>query len=89
MNLQTLKKIHIAVILIVAQILGTLITLLAKATAPDRYRPEDVFQDFSTGVGAASGGRCNRDFNWVLDIFYFLNYGCIYLQIVLPVHTGL
>jgi hypothetical protein len=25
--------------------------MLAKATAPDRYMPEDMFQDLSTGVG--------------------------------------
>jgi hypothetical protein len=62
--------------------------MLAKATAPDRDRPEDMLPDFSTDIGAALGGRCNRDLDWVLEIFYFNNYGCIYLQIVLPVHTG-
>jgi alpha-1,3-glucan synthase len=57
MILQTLKKIDIAVTLIVAQILGPLITMLAKATAPDRDGPGDVFPDFSAGVGAALGGN--------------------------------
>ncbi len=50
MLLQTLTRIHIAVTLIIAQILGTLITILAKATAPDRDGPGDVFPDFSAGA---------------------------------------
>jgi alpha-1,3-glucan synthase len=57
MLLQTLTRIHIAATLIVAQILGTLITMLAKATAPDRDGPGDVFPDFSMGVGGALGGN--------------------------------
>ncbi|KAL3424556.1 glycosyl transferase group 1 [Phlyctema vagabunda] len=50
MLLQTLTRIHIAISLVVAQILGTLITMLAKATAPDKDGPGDVFPDFSAGV---------------------------------------
>ena len=48
--LQTLTRIHIAVTLMIAQLLGTAITLIAKATAPDRDGPGDVFPDFSAGV---------------------------------------
>ncbi|TID22987.1 glycosyltransferase family 5 protein [Venturia nashicola] len=50
MLLQTLTRIHIAVSLMAAQLIGTAITLLAKATSPDRDGPGDVFPDFSKGV---------------------------------------
>ena len=50
MLLQTLTRIHIAVSLVLAQVLGTVVTMLAKATAPDRDGPGDVFPDFSAGV---------------------------------------
>jgi alpha-1,3-glucan synthase len=50
--LQTLTRIHIAVSLIIAQLLGTAITMIAKATAPDKDGPGDVFPDFSAGVVA-------------------------------------
>jgi alpha-1,3-glucan synthase len=48
--LQTLTRIHIAVSLVVAQILGTAITMLAKGIAPNRDGPGDVFPDFSEGI---------------------------------------
>jgi alpha-1,3-glucan synthase len=57
MLLQTLTRIHIAVTLIIAQILGTVVTMLAKATAPDKNGPGDVFPDFSAGWGTALGGN--------------------------------
>lgn len=57
MLLQTLTRIHIAVTLIIAQILGTVITMVAKATAPDKDGPGDVFPDFSRGWSAALGGN--------------------------------
>lgn len=50
MLLQTLTRIHIAVSLMAAQLIGTAITLIAKATSPDRDGPGDVFPDFSAGV---------------------------------------
>ncbi|KAF2462832.1 uncharacterized protein BDR25DRAFT_298919 [Lindgomyces ingoldianus] len=50
MLLQTLTRIHIAVSLVLAQVLGTVVTMVAKATAPDRDGPGDVFPDFSAGV---------------------------------------
>jgi alpha-1,3-glucan synthase len=48
--LQTLTRIHISVCLMIAQFLGTAITLIAKATAPDRDGPGDVFPDFTKGI---------------------------------------
>ena len=48
--LQTLTRIHIACTLIAAQVLGSIATMLARATAPDSTGPGDVFPDFSAGV---------------------------------------
>lgn len=50
MLLQTLTRIHIAASLAAAQLLGTVVTLIAKATSPDKDGPGDVFPDFSAGV---------------------------------------
>jgi len=50
MLLQTLTRIHIAVSLMAAQLIGTAVTLIAKASAPDRDGPGDVFPDFSAGI---------------------------------------
>ncbi|KAJ5153544.1 uncharacterized protein N7482_010022 [Penicillium canariense] len=48
--LQTLTRIHIAASLCAAQLIGTVTTLVARATAPDRDGPGDVFPDFSAGI---------------------------------------
>jgi alpha-1,3-glucan synthase len=48
--LQTLTRIHIAASLCAAQLIGTVTTLIARATAPDRDGPGDVFPDFSAGI---------------------------------------
>jgi alpha-1,3-glucan synthase len=50
MLLQTLTRIHIGATLVSAQVLGTIVTLVAKATAPNRDGPGDVFPDLSAGV---------------------------------------
>jgi alpha-1,3-glucan synthase len=47
--LQTLTRLHIAYTLIVAQILGSIATITARATAPNRIGPGDAFPDFSMG----------------------------------------
>lgn len=49
--LQTLTRIHIAFTLIAAQVLGSIATMVARATAPDKIGPGDVFPDFSGGIG--------------------------------------
>lgn len=51
--LQTLTRIHVAFTLIAAQVFGSIATILARATAPNKVGPGDVFPDFS--VGAAYG----------------------------------
>ncbi|KAJ9640066.1 Cell wall alpha-1,3-glucan synthase ags1 [Coniosporium tulheliwenetii] len=48
--LQTLTRIHVAFTLIAAQVIGSLATILARASAPNNLGPGDVFPDFSAGV---------------------------------------
>ena len=50
MLLQTLTRIHIAVSLVSAQLIGTAVTMIAKASAPNKDGPGDVFPDFSKGL---------------------------------------
>jgi alpha-1,3-glucan synthase len=50
--LQTLTRIHVAVVLTASQILGAAVTLIAKATAPNKDGPGSVFPDLSAGVVA-------------------------------------
>lgn len=47
--LLTLTRQHVAATLCGAEFLGALVTMLARATAPDRAGPGDVFPDFSEG----------------------------------------
>ena len=49
--LQTLTRIHIAFTLIAAQVLGSVATILARASSPNKLGPGDIFPDFSRGVG--------------------------------------
>ena len=48
--LQTLTRFHIAFVLIGAQVLGSVATILARATAPNKIGPGPVFPDFSVHV---------------------------------------
>ncbi|KAJ7777588.1 modular protein with glycoside hydrolase family 13 and glycosyltransferase family 5 domains [Mycena maculata] len=56
--LQTLSRLHVCVTLVFAQIIGTVITMVARATSPDRLGPGTVFPDaaiwaFSDGLGSS------------------------------------
>ena len=51
--LLTLTRIHVLVTLMIAQVLGSVATMAARATAPNRLGPGDVFPDFSAGLGNA------------------------------------
>ncbi|KAL8840879.1 MAG: hypothetical protein Q9170_001143 [Blastenia crenularia] len=53
--LQTLTRIHIAFTLIAAQVLGSIATILARATAPNKIGPGDIFPDFSAGYSDGLG----------------------------------
>jgi len=47
--LQTLTRLHVTFTLIAAQIIGSLATIAARATAPNKIGPGTVFPDFSSG----------------------------------------
>ena len=66
--LQTLTRIHIAFTLIAAQVLGSIATILARATAPNKIGPGDVFPDFSAGVGDG----LTRAWFWVALFFQLI-----------------
>ena len=65
MLLQTLTHMHISFTLIAAQVLGSWATILARATAPNKIGPGDVFPDFSAGFGVGLG----KGWFWVALIF--------------------
>ena len=44
--LQTLTRFHVLFTLIAAQMLGSLATIVARASAPDKIGPGDVFPNF-------------------------------------------
>jgi alpha-1,3-glucan synthase len=49
----TLTRVHVCAAVVAAQVIGSLATIVARASAPDRLGPGDVFPDFSEGVSAA------------------------------------
>ncbi|GAB7350371.1 hypothetical protein MBLNU459_g0998t1 [Dothideomycetes sp. NU459] len=63
--LQTLTRFHITFTLIAAQVLGSIATILARATAPDKIGPGSVFPDF--GVNWLDG-LAEADF-WICLVF--------------------
>ncbi|KAJ4412539.1 hypothetical protein N0V85_003674 [Neurospora sp. IMI 360204] len=69
--LLTLTRQHVAATLIGAQFLGAVFTMLARATAPDKDGPGDVFPDFSAGAMPGLG----RPWFWVV----------LGLQLILPI----
>ena len=63
--LQTLTRFHVLFTLIAAQVLGSMATILARATAPDKIGPGDVFPDFSAGAMPGLG----KAWFWVALLF--------------------
>jgi alpha-1,3-glucan synthase len=59
--LQTLTRFHITFALVAAQVIGSIATILARATAPDNVGPGNVFPDFSVDWKA---GLAQYDF-WI------------------------
>lgn len=55
--LQTLTRLHVTFALAAAQIIGSLATIAARASAPDKIGPGTAFPDFSgdVWVGLGSG----------------------------------
>lgn len=63
--LQTLTRFHITFTLVAAQVIGSIATILARATAPDNVGPGNVFPDFSVDWKA---GLAQADF-WIALLF--------------------
>jgi alpha-1,3-glucan synthase len=63
--LQTLTRIHISYTLIAAQVLGSLATIAARATAPNKLGPGDLFPDFTGGAFPGVG----KPWFWIGLIF--------------------
>ena len=51
--LQTLSRYYVVFALIVAQVIGSVATIVARATAPDNLGPGDVFPNFALHPGKA------------------------------------
>jgi alpha-1,3-glucan synthase len=66
--LQTLTRIHIAFTLLAAQVLGSVATILARATAPNKIGPGPIFPSFAAG---AQAGLAEAWF-WIALIFQLI-----------------
>jgi alpha-1,3-glucan synthase len=53
MLMVTLTRVHVSVAMVASQAIGSIVTMVARATAPNNLGPGDVFPDLSMGVGAA------------------------------------
>jgi alpha-1,3-glucan synthase len=73
--LQTLTRFHIAFTLVAGQVLGSIATVLARATAPNNVGPGDVFPDFSAGPGEG----LSRPWFWIALLFQILLCGGFFL----------
>ncbi|KAK2048071.1 alpha-1,3-glucan synthase [Colletotrichum somersetense] len=49
----TLTRVHVAAACVGAQVLGSIFTMLGRATAPNNVGPSTVFPDISEGLGVA------------------------------------
>lgn len=49
----TLTRTHVAVAMMMAQVIGSAATMAARASAPNKIGPGDVFPDFSRGLDVA------------------------------------
>lgn len=54
--LQTLTRFHLTFALVAAQVIGSIFTILARATANNKIGPGDVFPDFSVNFNGLTKG---------------------------------
>ncbi|PYH63384.1 alpha-1,3-glucan synthase [Aspergillus vadensis CBS 113365] len=73
--LNTMTRFHVTFTLLAAQVVGSVATILARATAPDKLGPGNVFPDFSAGVAA---GLSKADFWVCLLLMLSINVICIF-----------
>ncbi|CCF45104.1 hypothetical protein CH063_14295 [Colletotrichum higginsianum] len=69
----TLTRVHVAAACVGAQVLGSIFTMLARATAPNKVGPSSVFPDISEGLGVAFANA----WFWVvlfLNLFICIGY---------------
>lgn len=59
--LQTLTRFHVAATLIIGQVIGSIVVILAKLTAPHRVGPSSVFPNF----GLLGSDGLERPWFWV------------------------
>jgi alpha-1,3-glucan synthase len=64
----TLTRIHVSITMLVAQVIGSATTMIARACAPDATGPGDVFPDFSEGLDVA----LSKAWFWVALAFQLL-----------------
>lgn len=70
-----MTRFHVTFTLLAAQVVGSVATILARATAPDKLGPGNVFPDFSAGVTA---GLSKADFWVCLLLMLSINVICIF-----------
>ncbi|GKZ26283.1 hypothetical protein AbraIFM66951_003610 [Aspergillus brasiliensis] len=73
--LNTMTRFHVTFTLLAAQVVGSVATILARATAPDKLGPGNVFPDFSAGVIT---GLSKADFWVCLLLMLSINVICIF-----------
>ncbi|GKT65805.1 alpha-1,3-glucan synthase [Colletotrichum tofieldiae] len=69
----TLTRVHVAAACVGAQVLGSIFTMLARATAPNKVGPSTVFPDISEGLNVAFA----NGWFWVvlfLNLFICIGY---------------
>ncbi|OLN82365.1 Cell wall alpha-1,3-glucan synthase ags1 [Colletotrichum chlorophyti] len=69
----TLTRVHVAAACVAAQVVGSVFTMLGRATAPNNVGPASVFPDISEGLGVAFANA----WFWVvmmLNLFICIGY---------------
>ncbi|KAL9609251.1 MAG: hypothetical protein Q9167_005970 [Letrouitia subvulpina] len=66
--LQTLTRFHVAFTLLFAQIIGSLATIAARASAPDATGPGDVFPNFAFSIKAG----IEQHWFWIALVFQLI-----------------
>jgi alpha-1,3-glucan synthase len=73
--LQTLSRLHVCATLAAAQLIGSIVVMIARATAPDKMGPGNVFPNVAFWE---PGGSIN-------PIAHYEFWLCLVCQMVIPV----
>lgn len=74
--LQTLSRLHVCATLAAAQLLGSVVVMIARATSPDKMGPGNVFPNVA--FWQPSGSSYNPVAHWEFWL-------CLACQIVIPI----